>query len=175
SSPCWSRRCFRVPRSSGWRRDWESANALAQLQTERLLQPVPPILADAHGPRARAAADPAELEHALGQGGAEGPGEMMALLAPIHAVANQRPLLGGQGVKVDPERVELPYASLGDSVVAIEARRGKPVASGRRARWPGAHAHRRARAGFGPARDRRPTLRFWLCRHRLASSSSLAT
>ena len=54
------------------------------------------MIADDERPAVPAAAHPAELEHPLGHGGAERAGQMVALLAPVDAVAH-----GGAAPRVE--------------------------------------------------------------------------
>src|ERR1700761_4125884 len=90
----------------------------AQFEPELVAQSIEALVADVHGATAIRAAHPAEVEHARGDRRAERAGQMVALLAPVHAVADERPARR-QPVEVDAERLQLADAGGGEAVVVI--------------------------------------------------------
>ena len=64
-----------------------------QLKPECLAQPRVPLVGDVQSAAPSPAPDPPELDHAFRERSAERAGEMMTLLAPVDAVAHQRPPL----------------------------------------------------------------------------------
>ena len=80
---------------------------------------------DVHGPAGRRAPDPAQVGQPGEQRGAERPGQVMALLAPVHAIADER-AAASRG-DLDPEVVDPCLAGVGEPVVAVPARRRQPV------------------------------------------------
>ena len=94
--------------------------------TEALAQPGVSDVADVDRAAATGSGDPAEVEHPLCDRGAERAREMVALFAPVDAVANQR-AAAWQRLELDPEAAQLVHAGVSQPIVEVEAGRGQPV------------------------------------------------
>ena len=97
------------------------------VDAERRREPGAAGVGEVHGAGALGAADPAELEHPARHGGAEAAGEVVALLGPVDAVADQRAPPAGDRVDVHAPRGQLGVAARRQPVVDVAARRRQPV------------------------------------------------
>src|SRR5687767_13425654 len=85
-----------------------------QIQLELVRQLSPPSLRHAHRAAVALAGDPAEVDQALGQGGAERATEMVAPLAPVEAGGGELAAQDAGGLDIDPELGEPLRAAPGE-------------------------------------------------------------
>jgi hypothetical protein len=74
-------------------------------------------------------AQPGQVEQTLGEGGAECAGEMVALLAPVQAVADERATARGECIELDAELADGVRARVGEAVFDIATRSREAVRS----------------------------------------------
>src|SRR5436305_12735953 len=77
-------------------------------EPERVLEAARARRRQPDGPALRLRADPVPLDEPAVEGGAQRARQMMALLAPVDAVAHERPPRGGGPVQVTPRPVSTP-------------------------------------------------------------------
>jgi hypothetical protein len=98
--------------------------ATLELDAEPGVQAGASLVGELDGAVLRCAAHPVEFEEARGHGGAERPSEVVALLGPVQAVADQRPPTRGQSVEIETELGEQAAARIGEAILNIVPRGG---------------------------------------------------
>src|SRR5579875_1075743 len=111
------RRCTCAPSDEGQR----AGVALRRRQPELLAQARAATIGDEDGTRARMRAQPVELEQPRGDRGPERARQVVALLAPVQAIADQRPARAGEAIELDAEALEPALALVGEPVVDVVA------------------------------------------------------
>lgn len=85
---------------------------------------------DLNGAAAGEPANPAELEQALGDAGAERSGQVRSALGPVQAGAGERTAAPAQRLDVDPQRAQPVFSRHGQAVTGL-GRLNQPLVSQR--------------------------------------------